>query len=159
MRPSIDQTCLETAELWSKRGTCIRRKVGCVLTDASGIILSTGYNGVAKKLEHCLTNPCIGAFDPAGSKTSMYSCEAIHAEQNALLQCKDVQKIHTCYVTCSPCIQCTKLLLQTSCQYIKFMEPSSHNDEAKAIWAKRHPASSWIQYEWVAKVITEVLPF
>lgn len=136
MRPSLDQTMLEVVEVLAKRGTCAKRKVGCVLVDERGHILSTGYNGVAKSMPHCIDVACEGANKKAGANTSLYLCEAIHAEQNALLQCRDVQAIHTCYVSCSPCIQCTKLLLQTSCKRVCFLEISSHNEEAATLWRK-----------------------
>ena len=136
MRPTLDETCLATASIWAERGTCARRKVGCVLVDRQGYILSTGYNGVARSLSHCIDVACKGASEKAGSNTSLYLCEAIHAEQNALLQCRNVQEIETCYITCSPCIQCTKLLLQTSCKRICFLEPSSHESESMNLWHK-----------------------
>lgn len=142
MRPSLDKTMLDIATILSKRGTCARRKVGCVLVDSLGRILSTGYNGVARSLPHCTDVACKGADKAAGSSTSLYLCEAIHAEQNALLQCRDTQSVHACYITCSPCIQCTKLLLQTSCKRICFLEESSHSEEAKTLWY-RSGRTSW----------------
>lgn len=48
------------------------------------------------------------------------SCEAIHAEQNALIQCRDVSLISTAYVTLSPCKPCLKLLINTGCRRIVF---------------------------------------
>jgi len=76
---------------------------------------------------------CSGAAAESG--TMLDSCEAIHAEQNALLQCQDVRQIHTCYVTTSPCVTCTKLLLNTSCQRIIYQLPYPQ-PEAKALWEK-----------------------
>lgn len=139
MRPTLDEIYLAIASIWAERGTCARRKVGCVLVDRQGYILSTGYNGVASSLPHCIDMACKGASKKAGSNTSLYLCEAIHAEQNALLQCRNTQEIETCYTTCSPCVQCTKLLLQTSCKRVVFLEESSHNGEAEALWLKKHP--------------------
>lgn len=136
MRPSKDKTWLAVANIIAERGTCARRKVGCVLINSFGHVLSTGYNGVANSLPHCTEHPCLGALEESGSNTSLYLCEAIHAEQNALLQCKNVQEIDTCYITCSPCIQCTKLLLQTSCKRICFLEESSHIKESRNLWHK-----------------------
>jgi dCMP deaminase len=60
-------------------------------------------------------------------------CRAIHAEQNALLQCPDVYTIEKAYVTTSPCITCTKLLLNTSCKEIIFLEDYP-GEEAKRLW-------------------------
>jgi dCMP deaminase len=69
-------------------------------------------------------NACEGAKYDSGE--GLGKCQAIHAEQNALLQCPDIMKIHTCYTTSSPCNeQCIKLLLNTSCQRIVFLEEYS----------------------------------
>lgn len=148
MRPTKDETWLAVASVIAERGTCARRRVGCVLVNSLGHVLSTGYNGVANSLPHCTDNPCPGASHASGSGTSLYLCEAIHAEQNALLQCQNVQEIDTCYVTCSPCVQCTKLLLQTSCKRVVFLEESSHNKEARKLWFARHPPSMDHKGDW-----------
>lgn len=152
LRPSWDKVCLDIAETLAKRGTCARRKVGCVLADHRNFIIGTGYNGVASGLDHCINSPCFGALLPPGSGTSLYACEAIHAEQNALLQCKDVQQIKTCYVTYSPCIQCTKLLLNTSCSRVIFLEPSSHNVESEALWKKAKGPFCWQSYKELSEM-------
>ncbi len=111
------------AYLAAQRGTCPRRRVGCVLLNVKGHILSTGYNGVAAGLPHCgKGSMCKGGTHPSGE--GLDECQAIHAEQNALLQCRDVYDIHTAYVTTAPCVTCTKLLLNTSCQRIVYSEPS-----------------------------------
>lgn len=155
MRPSRDQWGLGLAQVTAQRGTCRRRQVGCVLLDGRGQVLATGYNGRAAGLPHCneerwgpprceysqhgreqvveimYPNSCLGANSPSG--TNLDGCEAIHAEQNALLQCRDVQLIHTCYVTTSPCVTCTKLLLNTSCERIVFAEEYPQK-EARQLW-------------------------
>lgn len=74
---------------------------------------------------------CEGAT--ASSGTNLDGCQAIHAEQNALLQCKNIYEIDTCYVTTSPCMTCVKLLLNTSCQRIIFVEEYPHT-EARKLW-------------------------
>ena len=119
------------ARLVSTRSTCVRRQVGCILVDKNNFVLATGYNGVGKGQVHCITTPCAGANFPRGK--GLDKCEAIHAEQNALLQCKDTQKISKAYITMSPCITCGKLLLNTSCQEIIFSEEWVNLD-AKRIW-------------------------
>lgn len=134
MRPTRDQWGLQLARLTAQRATCLRRQVGCVLVNARGHMLATGYNGVAAGRPHCNEMPghaCSGASTPSGQ--GLDTCQAIHAEQNALLQCRDVYAIHTAYVTTSPCITCTKLLLNTSCERIIFAEEYPHA-EAKILW-------------------------
>ena len=158
MRPSKDKTFLDIASNLAKRGTCIRKQVGCVLVDEIGQILSTGYNGVARGLPHCneevlRPNPnlerldgswrepehwelpervdyphkCAGADHDSGQGLEI--CEAIHAEQNALLQCADVQKIHTVYVTVSPCRHCMKLIMNTSAKRVVFLSEYSQSSK------------------------------
>lgn len=132
-RLSKDEYFSELARLVSRRGTCARRLVGCVLVSSRGHVLATGYNGVPRGHQHCIDVRCAGADLPSG--TGLDRCEAIHAEQNALLQCKDVNEIDTAYVTAMPCMTCTKLLLNTSCRRIVYVEPYPH-EEARQLWIK-----------------------
>lgn len=151
MRPSREEWAMGLALLTSQRSTCYRRSVGCVLLNNMGHVVATGYNGVATGQPHCnlavagetdllngaaLTkriypNLCAGAKEPSGQ--GLDSCDAIHAEQNALLQCRDVQSIHACFVTTSPCVTCTKLLLNTGCSEIYFNEVYPQ-PRAKELW-------------------------
>ena len=116
----------------SLRASCSRRKVGCVLIDDKSHILSTGYNGTPAGMPNCIGgHKCAGANFPSGE--GLNACQAIHAEQNALLQCPDVYRIEKAFVTTSPCITCTKLLLNTSCKEIIFLEEYP-GEEAKNLW-------------------------
>jgi dCMP deaminase len=119
-RPTRDELFTAIARLLASRSTCARRQVGCVLADKAGHVLATGYNGPAAGLPHCTEAPCAGAEIATG--VGLEVCEAVHAEQNALLQCQDVYSIDTCYVTCSPCLHCAKMLLNTSTRRIAFLD-------------------------------------
>lgn len=144
MRPSKDEWLLAMARLVATRGTCARRQVGCVLVDARGHVLSTGYNGRPRGLDHCSEgSPCAGAASPSG--TDLDLCEAVHAEANALLQCPDVEAIDTCYVTVSPCVGCVKLLLNTSCRRIVAAAPYAaiHEAGARGLW-QRAGRAAWV---------------
>lgn len=141
MRPSKDEYFLEMAKLVARRSTCLRRSVGAVAVNARGHVLSTGYNGVAAGMPHCnqedpfapdgYPHACSGAWAKSGS--NLDGCQAIHAEQNMLLQCRDVWEIETVYCTASPCLTCVKLLMNTSCLRIVFAEEYPHT-EAKSLW-------------------------
>jgi len=165
MRPDRDTWAMELVAATAKRSTCLRRAVGCVLLNARGHVLATGYNGVAAGQPHCnettgeAPNPalrvsvgvyrvaehwerstvplhahaCSGAEAPSGQ--NLDGCQAIHAEQNALLQCRDVYAIHTAYVSASPCMTCVKLLLNTSCERVVFGESYPHGD-AERVWSR-----------------------
>ncbi len=103
-RESADTYFARLALLTSSRGTCGRRKVGCVLVSKRKHVLATGYNGVPRGFQHCTERPCLGRLSGPGA--DLDKCLATHAEQNALLQCRDVEEIDTCYTTASPCILC-----------------------------------------------------
>jgi len=150
MRPTQDQYLMELAKVAATRATCLKRAVGCVLADEKGRVLSIGYNGVASGQPHCneprfneahkakeFPHSCVGYDLPSGQD----SCEAVHAEHNAILQCKDADKIYTAYVTLSPCKPCIKLLMNTGCQRIVFRE--EHTDP----W----PREQWLKLgrEWL----------
>ena len=116
MRPTKDDTFMEIAHAMSKRATCPRRQVGTVLVNSFYHIVGTGFNGNPRNMPHCIDKPCSGAYLSSGE--GLEACEALHAEQNALLQCKDVDDIEVCYCTSAPCIHCTKMLMNTSCNRI-----------------------------------------
>lgn len=120
-----DQVGLLVAMNYAKLSTCPRRSVGCLLADEKGRPLSVGYNGVPSGRKHCTDHPCPGAGFPSGQGLS--SCEAIHAEQNAILQLRDPDRVHTAYVTTFPCSECIKLLLGTSCQRIVYLNDYPHS--------------------------------
>jgi len=132
-RPPRDEYFLMLAHIASKRSTCARRSVGCVLVDIDGYISATSYNGVPRNFPHCIDSPCPSANAESGKDLDL--CVAIHAEQNALLQCKDTQQIYTAYCTVAPCITCVKLLLNTSCHRIFFLKDYPHPDSRK-LWGK-----------------------
>lgn len=130
-RPNRDQYFLQMAHLVATRSTCPRRAAGCILVDSRGVVLATGHNGVPAGQLHCIDQPCAGAGAPSGQ--SLELCEAIHAEQNALMFCSDITRISTCYVTCGCCVFCTRMLLNTACQRIVFPEEYPH-PRAKELW-------------------------
>lgn len=139
MRPEIDDYYLDIARVVSTRGTCARRQVGCVLVDERGQVLATGYNGRPRGWLHCrgsgpLVDPCPGA--KAASGMNLDGCEAIHAEQNALLQCSDVARVYTCYTTTAPCVTCAKLLLNTGCRRVVYLDSYPHDAEATRLLAR-----------------------
>ena len=106
---------LQMLKLVAARSTCIRRAVGAIITDKEGHVLSTGYNGVPRDFDHCIDNPCAGASQEPGNTTL---CMAVHAEQNALLQCGDLSRAHTIYCSCTPCFVCAKMIANTNIEVI-----------------------------------------
>jgi len=126
MRESKDQYYTKMLPLVCGRSTCARRSVGAIITDERGITLSMGYNGTPHGFEHCYPDKrCAGADDPPGDNSR---CMAVHAEQNAFLQCHRLDLAHTMYVTCCPCFVCAKLVLQTFIKRVVICGPYSTTD-------------------------------
>lgn len=133
-RPTKDEYFIRMAMLVATRGTCARRQVGCVLTSSRGHVLATGYNGPPAGRAHCVDSPCPAASAESGTKLD--ECFAVHAEQNALLQCRDVFEIETAYVTVAPCAACLKLFLNTSCRRLVVGDwyAAEHTEALKRWW-------------------------
>jgi dCMP deaminase len=146
-RPSRDEVYLAMAEILATRGTCPRRKVGCVITDVDGRVLAVGYNGVASGRPHCHEpgRACPGAGYPSGQ--GLEFCEAIHAEQNAILQLSDARAAHTIYTTAFPCHSCLKLLLGTAAKRIVYREAYSH-PESHTWWTEAGRVSIHLPNSW-----------
>ena len=109
-RLSKDEYFMAVARTVAMRSTCLDKQVGCVLVNNNGIILSTGYNGAPRGMQHC----SVCRVDETCSKSS---CPAAHAEQNALLYALP-DDIYACYSTLEPCIMCTRMLMNTSCERV-----------------------------------------
>jgi dCMP deaminase len=144
-RLPIDDYFLQLAFVASQRGTCVRRQVGCILVNERNQVLSTGYNGVPAGMTHCTDKPCAGAT--AASGTKLDACEAIHAEQNALLQCPDIYKVHTIYCTDSPCMHCVKLLANTPAKRLVFAREYPHQASRK-LWEGLKREWVWHRFEY-----------
>lgn len=131
MRISRDELRMQHVAILEQRGTCKRRKVAFVLIDKHGRVLSEGYNGVASGHPHCSEpgHECPGADLPSG--TGLDQCQALHAEQNAILHLKDPYAVDTAYGSCSPCDSCIKLLLGTSCRRIVVRELYPHSNAVR----------------------------
>lgn len=103
----------------SKKATCPKKQVGCVVVDINNKVISTGYNKVTNGCVSCIKNPC---------SKRLKNCHAIHAEALALVKCKQPQAIDTIYVTLSPCFECAKLIAETSCKRVFFDEYYKNNN-------------------------------
>jgi dCMP deaminase len=121
--------------------TCRRRKVGCILVDDQYRIVGSGVNGVPRKWTHCTDEPCPGVGYKSG--VGLETCQAIHAEQNALIQCIHQDSIWTAYCTSSPCMHCVKMLANTGCMKIVFKE--EYDLDAGKLWKSHNGNNMWIK--------------
>ena len=104
---------MEITRVVATRSTCLRRQVGAVLVRDKRI-LSSGYNGSPRGLDHCLDVGCLREKMgiPSGQRQEL--CRGLHAEQNAIVH----SAFHgiaiagaTLYVTHQPCITCAKMII------------------------------------------------
>jgi dCMP deaminase len=97
-RPTFEEINMEYAWLLSRRSTCARLQVGCVITSVDHRkIISVGYNGGAAGQ----SNEC-ESLEPG-------QCGHLHAEENAIINCdapRGTKKIVHC--TDLPCVMCAK---------------------------------------------------
>ena len=121
-RPSYDEYFMEMAHLVAKRSTCLRRNVGAILVKDKHI-LSTGYNGAPKGLEHCSEVGCLRKElgIPSGERHEI--CRGLHAEQNAIIQAAVFGisiKNSVLYCTNTPCVVCAKMLINAGVKEIVY---------------------------------------
>jgi dCMP deaminase len=124
-RPAWDAYFLAMAMIASTRSTCIRRRVGAVIVGEKRI-LATGYNGSPAGTRHCTDVGCLRQQleIPSGERHEI--CRGSHAEMNAITQAASSgTSINGCgiYVTHEPCSICSKLLINSGCRRIVYMNP------------------------------------
>ncbi len=119
-RPTFDEYFMEIVEIVKKRSTCLRRQVGAIIVRDNNII-ATGYNGSPKGVRHCDKNLCLRENANIVSGQRHELCRGTHAEQNAIIQAAvngTSIKDATIYVTHSPCILCSKMLINAGIEKI-----------------------------------------
>ena len=99
-----DRAYLRMAQEWAQLSHCNRKKVGALIVK-DRMIISDGFNGTPTGFE----NPC----EDEEGYTKWY---VLHAEANAI--CKLSRDggnglDATLYTTVAPCMECTKLILQS----------------------------------------------
>lgn len=98
-RISKDEYYLNISLAVSKRSTCLKRHYGCVIVKDDRIV-ATGYNGSPRgEVNCCDLGKC---KRPDAERYSDYtSCEAVHAEQNAIISASAEElKGATLYLAC-----------------------------------------------------------
>ncbi len=109
----LDQRYLKMADIWSQNSYCKRRQVGALLVKDQ-MIISDGYNGTPSGFE----NVC----EDEDNKTKPY---VLHAEANAISKVAksgNSSNGATLYVTSSPCLECSKLIIQAGIKRVVFTE-------------------------------------
>jgi len=106
---------MNIAQNVSLRSNCLKRKVAAIIVKDKRII-STGYNGTPRGVKNCSDGGCPRCASFAPSGTGLHDCLCSHAEENAIVQAAyhGVSiKDSTLYCTFSPCLTCTKMILNS----------------------------------------------
>lgn len=109
----LDRRYLQMAGIWAQNSYCKRRKVGALLVKDK-MIISDGYNGTPSGFE----NDC----EDENNQTKSY---VLHAEANAITKVAKSGNSSlgaTLYVTSSPCLECSKLIIQAGIKRVVFSE-------------------------------------
>ncbi len=108
----FDSRYLEMAEIWARNSYCKRRQVGALLVK-DNMIISDGYNGTPSGFE----NVC-----EENGVTKPY---VLHAEANAISKVAksgNSSEGATLYVTASPCMECSKLIIQSGIRRVVYKD-------------------------------------
>lgn len=115
----LDKRYLQMAAIWAQNSYCRRRQVGALLVKEK-MIISDGYNGTPAGFE----NIC----EDENNKTKPY---VLHAEANAITKVaksNNSSEGSTLYVTSSPCLECSKLIIQAGIIRVVYSEKYRKTD-------------------------------
>lgn len=107
----LDKRYLRMAKIWAENSYCRRRQVGALIVKDK-MIISDGFNGTPAGFE----NIC----EDEQGLTKPY---VLHAEANAITkvaQSNNSSEGSTLYVTASPCVECSKLIIQAGIRRVVF---------------------------------------
>ncbi len=134
-RPDWDEYFIEIAKVVSSRSTCLRRRYGAVIVK-DNVIISTGYNGAPRGSTNCIDTGRCRRKElnvPSGERYEL--CEAVHAEQNAIINgSPERMKDGTIYVAGfeddsstaegKPCLLCKRMIRNAQLQQVVFLSKS-----------------------------------
>ena len=125
------------AKCWSQLSYAKRKKVGCLIVK-NGAIISDGYNGTPSGFDNiCEYNNFILTNNGNSVKENIITKpEVLHAESNAISKlAKSTQSSDgaTLYATCSPCLDCAKLIIQCGIIRVVYSEQYRIDDGLKLL--------------------------
>ena len=121
-RPGWDEYFMQIARIVAMRSNCMKRKVAAVVVKDRRII-STGYNGTPRGVRNCNEGGCPRCNALADSGTRLDECLCSHAEENAIVQAAYhgiSVKGATLYSTFSPCLICTKIIINAGIERVVY---------------------------------------
>ena len=108
----LDRRYLRMAQIWSENSYCVRRKVGALIV-RDNMIISDGFNGTPS------------GFPNVCEENDVTFPYVLHAEANAITKVarsNNSSEGATLYVTASPCMECSKLIIQAGIKRVVFSD-------------------------------------
>lgn len=108
----LDRRYLRMAAIWSENSYCRRRKVGALIV-RDNMIISDGYNGTPS------------GFPNVCEENDVTFPYVLHAEANAITKVarsNNSSEGSTLYVSTSPCMECSKLIIQAGIKRVVFSD-------------------------------------
>lgn len=113
----FDKAYVKMADALSTLSHAKRAKVGCLIVNEGGQIVSQGYNGTPSGFDNCCE------YEHEGNITTKR--DVLHAESNAISKCAKwggSTNNSTLYVTMSPCYECAKLIIQAGIKRVVYRD-------------------------------------
>ena len=132
----LDKRYIRMASIWAENSYCERRQVGALIVKDK-MIISDGYNGTPAGFE----NVC----EDENNVTKPY---VLHAEANAITKIarsNNSSNGATMYVTASPCIECSKLIIQAGIKTVVY-DSDKYADTPAVIASKRMMDAAGVRY-------------
>ncbi len=111
-RPSFSRIYMGLALALSRRSSCSRAQVGCVVTTFDGTqVLAIGYNGGPR-----------GLPDTCGDGVAPGLCPCTHGEANAMVKLPyDHPSLKRLYTTTEPCRACAALIVNAGISEVVYL--------------------------------------
>ncbi len=136
-RPDWDEYFMDIAHVVARRGNCSRRKVAALIVSERRII-STGYNGTPRGIPNCCDGGCPRCDSDAPSGGNLGECICAHAEENAIVQAAyhgiSVKEC-TLYCTLSPCLMCTKMIINAGIKEVVYETEYHFTEQARSLFS------------------------
>jgi dCMP deaminase len=134
-RPSWDEYFMNIAKVVAMRSNCMKRKIAAIIVKDRRVI-STGYNGTPRGAKNCNEGGCPRCNGMAESGTALDECLCCHGEENAITQAAyhgTSLKGSTLYTTFSPCLLCTKMIINSGILEVVYNEDYPLNERAMSL--------------------------
>jgi dCMP deaminase len=136
MEPGDHKKFMAKANDAARRSNCARRAVGAVIV-RQGVVVSTGWNGVAECHRDCREAGCPRCINGGDTGSGYETCICIHAEQHAIADAAKrglSTKDSVLYVNLRPCLQCLAIAKASGVRRIFYGEDWKYSDEIEGVY-------------------------